>query len=529
MPPVIEALDKRDETKKNQPQSGSNHFDVIVLGAGFSGIGAAIKLLENGISNFVVLEKAGEIGGVWRENTYPGCACDIPASLYSYSFAANPHWSKLFAGQAEIKDYLKATAERYRVMPHVRLNHELIKAHWDNDGKQWLLETNAGHYSANFAIAACGPMHEPIIPDIRGISKFNGKIFHSAQWDHNYDLSNKRVAVIGTGASAIQFVPKIQSQVKSLSLFQRTPHWVLPKLDLAMPRWLQTVFKTVPLPQKILRAILYANFEVLNSGFRYPRIMKHFQRLAQHNIHSAIKDPELRKKVTPDYIIGCKRILQSNDWYPAINKPNVEVIHSAVCEIDGNKVIAADGTSCEVDAIILGTGFEITAPPIAKRIYGRSGIAIADIWHGSPIGYKGTMVDDCPNAFLMFGPNLAINSSAFVIIEAQLNYIMDALNKVRRNNITTIDIDPSIMAVFNNKVQHALQNTVWNSGGCSSYFIDRNGRNSTAWPWSTFHMRNQLSKFDLQNYIVNEQIKKDFRPNNQVKKKPQVTATAVDA
>ncbi len=480
--------------------------EVIVLGGGFAGLGAAIKLREAGITDFVLLEKAGELGGVWRENTYPGCACDVPSALYSYSFAPNPSWSRVFAGQTEIKRYLQDTAERYGVMPHVRLHHEALASHWSDAESCWVISTHQGEFRARFAIMACGPMHEPVMPDVPGLDGFTGEIFHSSRWRHDLDLRGKRVAVIGTGASAIQFVPQIQPQVAHLTVFQRTPHWVLPKMDQSLPSLVQSLFKRLPLAQLALRGTVFGIFETLNGGMQSKSAMKQFQRLGLLNLRMAVKDPALRRKLTPNYIIGCKRVLQSSEWYPALVQPNVDVVASALRAVDGNTLIAADGSRHEVDVIILGTGFEIAEPPIAKRVHGRDGRSMAEVWNGSPEGYMGTMVAGCPNGFLMFGPNIAVSSSAFLIIEAQLAYIMDALKQARTQGIATIEAHPERIAEFNARVQEALQETVWNSGGCSSYFIDRNGRNSTVWPWSTLEMRRQLSHFNLDEYLIDQPI-----------------------
>ena len=480
-------------------------LDTIILGGGFAGLGAAIKLREAGIENFLLLEKANELGGVWRENTYPGCACDVPSALYSYSFAPNAAWSRVFAGQAEIKRYLQDTAERQGVLPYVRFQHEALKTYWSDAESCWIIETNQGEFRARFAIMACGPMHEPVLPKVQGLDSFEGEIFHSSRWRHDIDLRGKRVAVIGTGASAIQFVPEIQPLVKHLSVFQRTPHWVLPKMDQTLPPLVQRLFKHLPLAQLAVRGAVFGIFETLNGGMQNIAAMKQFQRLALFNLRRTVRDPEIRQRLTPNYVIGCKRVLQSNQWYPALVQKNVDVISSALAEVRGKTLIAADGSEHEVDVIILGTGFEVAEPPIAKRVFNRYGVSMADVWQGSPEGYLGTMVGDCPNGFLMFGPNIAVSSSAFLIIEAQLTYIVDAITQARAQDITSIETNPERMAEFNRRVQSALQDSVWNRGGCSSYFIDRNGRNSTAWPWTTLEMRRQLSRFNLNEYLINQQ------------------------
>lgn len=477
-------------------------WEVIVVGAGFAGIAAGIKLREAGLDGFVILDKADSPGGVWRDNTYPGCACDVPSALYSYSFAPKPDWRRVFAPQEDIRQYLGDTARRFGLDGHFRFGCELIDARWHEAEARWHLETSQGLWRARFIVLACGPMHEPIVPDLPGLKDFPGTLFHSSAWRHEHDLRGKRVAVIGTGASAIQFVPAIQPEVARLTVFQRTPQWILPKMDLAIPRWAQALFRHLPFTQKLTRAAVYATFEMLNGGIRHPVVMRLVQRLARHNIHRGIEDPTLRRALTPDYIAGCKRILQSNEWYPALARPNVTLVPHGVKAVEGHRVIAADGSAHEVDTIVLGTGFEITAPPIAARIHGRSGRSVAQRWQGSPEGYLGTMVMDCPNAFLMIGPNLAVSSSAVIIIEAQLKYIVDALRQARQGGLRTIEPDPKVHDEYNRTLQAALQHTVWNTGGCSSYYLDANGRNSTAWPWTTFEMRRRLSRFRAADHRV---------------------------
>lgn len=490
------------DDQKNKMNTSEFH-KVIIIGGGFAGLGAAIKMKEQGIEDFILLEKGDELGGVWRENTYPGCACDVPSALYSYSFEPNPKWSRVFAPQAEIKTYLQDVAAKHQIMPFVRLGHEALSATWSDQDGCWIIQTNQGEFRAQFSIMACGPMHEPVLPAVSGIENFAGEIFHSSRWRHDIDLTGKRVAVIGTGASAIQFVPQIQPQVSQLTVFQRTAQWILPKSDMNLPKPVQALFKLLPLTQQLMRGGVYGIFETINGGIQSPTAMKQFQRLAKLHLQLTIKDPELRRKLTPDFIIGCKRILQSNNWYPALAQPNVRVIASGLAKVEGNTLIASDGSQCEADIIILGTGFEIAEPPIAKRVFNRFGQSMAEVWQGSPEGYKGTMVADCPNGFLMFGPNVAVSSSAFIIIEAQLTYIMDALRQAIELDIQTIEPDPEKTAVYNEKIQAALQSTVWNKGGCQSYFLDRNGRNSVAWPWTTFKLREQLSAFNLAEYRLN--------------------------
>lgn len=476
------------------------HYEVIVVGAGFAGLGAAIKLQQAGF-DYQVFEKAAEIAGVWRENSYPGCACDVPSALYSYSFAPNPRWSRFFAEQAEIKDYTVAVAQRFNVMPSIRLNVEVLSATWSTDDQVWHLNTNAGAFTACFVIMACGPMHKPSTPRIKGIDTFPGVSFHSAQWDHDCDLRGKRVAVIGSGASAIQFLPEIAPEVGHLTLFQRTAPWVLPKMDVPISQKWQRRFERFPLLQSLLRQLLYLGFEMLNSSLSKPKSRQKLQARALANIDRAVTDEFLKKKLVPNFAIGCKRILQSNTWYRALGRQNVDVV-GGIAEVQGNRLIASDGSSCEVDVIIYATGFEVANPPVAEIIIDAKGRSLADQWQGSPEVFLGTTARDCPNLFLTFGPNLYTFSSAFVIIEAQLKYITSALKKVRSQKLTALTVKPAVAQAYNHELQGALQATVWNSGGCTSYFIDKNGRNSTNWPWTTFRMRRRLRQFNPSDYHV---------------------------
>lgn len=478
----------------------SDIYNVLVIGGGFAGLGAAIKLKERGENDFILLEKASELGGVWRENTYPGCACDVPSTLYSYSFAPNPNWSRVFAQQAEIKAYLQQLAQNKQIHSHVQFNQEALDIRWCKDSQLWKVKTPDCVWQGRYIILACGPMHEPKLPDVPGIENFKGEVFHSSQWRHDVSLQGKRVAVIGTGASAIQFVPEIQPKVGQLAVFQRTPHWVLPKMDASLPAWVRALFAKLPGTQALARGVTYGIFECINGGLQSPSVMQRLQVLAKWNIRRHIKDSSLRKTLTPNYVLGCKRILQSNDWYRSLAAKNVQVISSALAAVTGNTVQAADGSTFDADVIILSTGFEVAEPPIAKRVYNKDGKSMAEVWQGSPKGYLGTTVEDCPNAFLMFGPNIAVSSSAFIIMEAQLQYIMDALQRLKTNGWKGFEVNPQVADGFNQTVQNALQNTVWNKGGCQSYFIDRNGRNSTAWPWSTFEMKRRLKQFKLGDY-----------------------------
>ena len=485
--------------EQNIDQAKAVFHETIVIGAGVSGICAAIKLRKAKV-DFIVLEKAQEVGGVWRENIYPDCACDVPSALYSYSFAPNPNWSRVFASQTEIKAYTQNTVERFAIKEYIHFNRTLSKCEWLEADKCWQLETSGGVYRARFVIMACGPMHIPLIPHIKGIETFPGKTFHSATWDAEYDLSGKRVAVVGSGGSAIQFLPAIQSKTQHITLFQRTPPWVLPKVDTKISdRW-RTIFKRLPFTQKLFRKILFFQFEFLNHNLKNKWFSQRLESAAVKHIARGVKDTALQKKLKPDYSLGCKRILLSNNWYRALGKDNVDVF-TGISEIQGNTLIASDGANCEVDVIIYGTGFEVSDPPIGKLIYGRNGRSLSDQWAGSPSAYLGTMAEDCPNLFLTLGPNLYTYTSAFVIIEAQVKYILSAITKARKERIATITVNSEKSAKLNKDLQSALQGTVWNSG-CASYFIDKTGRNSVNWPWTTMKMQRRLSKINLAEFHI---------------------------
>ena len=479
-------------------------LDTIIIGSGVSGIGAAIRLTEQGMNDFLVLEKHQDLGGTWRDNTYPGCECDVPSALYSYSFEQNPDWSRLFAGHDEILDYVRHTARKHGILPFIKYGIDVQQTRWNETENLWYVQTNAGLYKAAKVISCVGYLHEPIIPKLPGIENFNGEVFHSSRWQHDLDLTGKRVAVIGTGASAIQFIPQIQPQVKELVAFQRTPQWILPKPNLRMNKLVRSIFK-LPFTLNVFRGLLYTGMEMFGIGFRHPVLLKQMQRLAKAHINKHIKDSELREKVTPDYTMGCKRVLLSNNYYPAIAQKNVEVLATGVKEIRGNTVVGSNGEEREVDVIILGTGFHVSDVPVAKQVVGKKGLTLDQIWKGSPEAYRGTTIHDFPNFFLVLGPNLAIgHNSAFIVIESQLNYVMSALNEMQKRGLTRLEVNSRVQREYNEQVQKDLQTTVWNTGGCSSYYLDQNGKNSIGFPWSTFKMRSLLKQFDSASYQLSK-------------------------
>lgn len=475
-------------------------YDVVVIGAGISGIGAGIRLLQDGFTNFAILEKAQDLGGTWRDNTYPGCECDVPSALYSFSFAQKADWTRTFAGQQEILDYVKQTAARFGVPAHVKFEQPVERAQWIEADKHWCVTTPDNVYHARFVITCSGYLHEPIIPAIPGLADFPGKLFHSSRWDHQHALSGERVAVIGTGASAIQFIPEIQPAVERLAVFQRTPQWILPKPNGRVSTLQKRALQRTSLINAKRQGI-FNGLELFGIGFRRPTLLRGVQKLAETHLQYAVRDPELRAKLTPDYTLGCKRVLMSNAYYPALGKPNVDVFATGVSSIEGNVVVGTDGSRAEVDTIILGTGFYVTEQPIAQCVFDGQGRSLSTLWQRGMQAYRGTTIAGIPNAFMVLGPNLGIgHNSAFIVIEAQLNYIMSALRLVRRKQLRRVEVKDDVQARYNAVVQKALQSTVWNTGGCSSYYLDKNGFNSIGFPWSTLKMQAMLRRFDSESY-----------------------------
>lgn len=473
---------------------------MVILGGGVCGVGAGITLRREGIEDFVILERAGQLGGTWHHNSYPGCAVDIPSHLYSFSFALNPDWKRTFAEQPELRDYVVRTAERFGIPAHTRLGTEVLDARWDAEGERWAIDTNDGRYTARFFIVAAGPLHEPEIPNLPGLSSFRGELFHSSNWRHDLDLGGKRVAVIGNGASAIQFVPAIQPQVAKLTVFQRTPSWVMPKIDWRTTRLERWAMRRIPGLMRFARLAEWAPTDLLLLTIRHPRIARLAHGIARLNIRRAIRDPELRRKVTPDYTIACKRTGISNAYYPALAKPNVELVAAPVTEVREHSLVAADGSEQEADVIIFGTGFKVlTDHPVAMRIRGRSGTSLAAYWDGSPRAYNGTAIAGFPNLFMLFGPNIG-TASGFVMAEAQLDYIAGALREARARGLTSIEVRESAQRAFVREMDQALEGSVFLVGGCTSYYLDKKGRVALAWPWTMRALRRRLRRFDIEAY-----------------------------
>lgn len=493
--------------RRTEAQDGAGetrHVRVAIVGAGVSGLGAAIALARSGVEDVVVLERAAALGGTWRDNTYPGCACDVPTQLYSFAFAPKADWSRAFAAQAEIRAYIEETAARFGVAERVRLNTDVRRAEWNDGEQRWELSTSTGRICASVLVSATGPWSEPNVPALPGIERFGGRVFHSSRWDHDHDLTGARVAVIGTGASAVQFVPQIQPRVQRLHVFQRTAHWVLPKPDRAVSAREVALLRRAPGVRRALRAALYYVSELIGVGTRHVGAMKRIEHVGRLHLRVAVRDRELRRALTPDYTLGCKRMLLSNDWYPALGAGNVELLATAVAEVRERSVLAADGREREVDTIVFGTGFRFTDLPFARLIYGREqGRSLAEVWQGSPRAYLGTTVAGFPNFFMMLGPNCGNgHGSAVTLVEAQAGYLADALGRMEREGLGSVEVRAEVQREFNERVQAALRGTVWDAGGCVSYYLDANGANASMFPWSTIEYRRRTRRFAPDEYVL---------------------------
>jgi cation diffusion facilitator CzcD-associated flavoprotein CzcO len=481
---------------------------VAVVGAGFSGLGLAIRLRQRGTTDFVVFERAGDVGGTWRDNTYPGAACDVPSNLYSFSFAPNPSWTRSFSPQAEIQAYLRDCAAKFGVLPHIRFGHEVTGAAWDEVAGCWQIDTVQGRHRARVLVSARGPLSEPSLPCVPGLTDFTGTLFHSARWDHGHDLTGERVAVIGTGASAVQFVPEIQPAVRRLHVFQRTAPWVLPRRDRRLSRLEHGLFRRLPAAQLAVRAAVYWGREAYVLGF----VGEAHRRQARARVavdaarrlrRRQVPDPVLREKLTPDYELGCKRIVISNDYYPALARPNVEVVTDPIAEVRTNSIVTSDGTERAVDTIILGTGFDVTGRAAGTQTVGRGGRTLADAWATGLEAYKGTTVAGFPNLFLMVGPNSGLGHSSIVfVIESQIAYVLDALDAMDRLGLSTVEVSPAAQAAWNDRMAARSRRTVWTEGGCRSYYLDGGGRNVALWPGSSWSYRKAVRRFDVGAYVT---------------------------
>ncbi|MFD0684992.1 flavin-containing monooxygenase [Actinomadura fibrosa] len=494
-------------------------YRVVIIGTGFSGLGMAIGLKKAGVHDFVILEKADEVGGTWRENTYPGCACDIMSLLYSYSFEPKSDWSRMFPKQRELLEYIKGIVDKYELAQHIRFRTEATGTAYDDATDTWRVAV-AGDGAADGEIvrgralvAGMGPLHLPNVPDLPGLASFQGTAFHSAEWDHSYDLTGKRVAVIGTGASAIQFVPQIAKRVRSLTVFQRTPPWIMPKPDRRVTAFEKTLFRRVPGVQRGYRNGIYLLQESFVLGFKNPGLLRAASSIARWHLARQVPDPELRRKLVPDYTMGCKRTLVSSDYYPALMRPNVELTTEGIAEVRAHSIVTRDGREHEVDAIIFGTGFHVTDAFENAPIVGRHGLRIQDAWKDGIEAHLGVTVAGFPNLFLLLGPNSGLGHNSMIfMIEAQVRYVLQCLRMRDEAGATSIAVRQTVQDRFNAWVRHRSEGAVWVAGGCDSWYLDRDGVNRAAWPASTVAYWLRTRRLDPDDFRIERRDETGARP-----------------
>jgi cation diffusion facilitator CzcD-associated flavoprotein CzcO len=474
---------------------------IAVVGAGFGGVGAAVMLRRAGYGDVTVLERSDQLGGVWNYNTYPGAACDVPSHLYEFSFAPNPNWSRRYAPQAEIQAYLEQVARRHGVLDRIRLNTDVSSARWERDRGKWLLQTSAGGHEADLLLSACGQLNVPKVPPIPGLEAFDGPAFHTARWRHDVDLAGKRVAVIGTGCSAIQVVPSIQPIVEQLDVYQRSAGWTFPRMDFAYSERAKRLFRRFPLLQRLDRASILAFHELVAAAMTSkPWLLEPLRAIGRRQLNKAIEDPELRRKVTPTGELGCKRVMLTDDWYPALTKPNVGLITDGIAEVTPSGVRTRDGGERPADVIVLATGFETHGFVAPMEVVGEGGRTLDEEWSEVPRAYLGLSVPDFPNMFLLYGPNTnGGTGSVIYTIEAGVAHVIAALRELDRRAASKIEVRREAAQAFDRELREALTKTVWHTG-CTSWYLDENGNDPNQWPWLWNTYRRRTAEVSPQAY-----------------------------
>jgi cation diffusion facilitator CzcD-associated flavoprotein CzcO len=481
----------------------SKHQSIAVVGGGFGGVGAIVMLKRAGYDNVTVFERGDGIGGVWHHNTYPGAACDVPSHLYEFSFEPNPRWSRRYAQGPEIKAYLEDVARRHGVLDRIRTNTEVTQARWDAARGTWLLDTSAGPHEADVLLTACGQLSIPSVPPIPGLDAFQGPAFHTARWDHDVDLTGKRVAIVGTGCSAVQVAPAIQPLVAHLDIYQRSPGWTLPKMDFVYKERTKKLFERFPALQKLDRKAVFAFMELGAVAMtRKPGILKAFEAIGRRQITQAISDPELRAKVMPSDSIGCKRMMLTDEWYPTLTKPNVELVTDPIAEVTTSGIRAADGTERPTDVLVLATGFASHAFVAPMVIRGTDGRALADEWAEVARAYLGMSVPGFPNMFLLYGPNTNGGTGSVIdTIESGMGHVLAALKTLDERQASTIQVRRDAADSFHSELTTALKDTVWHSG-CTNWYVDDKGHDPNQWPWTWSELRRRTATIEPSAYDV---------------------------
>jgi cation diffusion facilitator CzcD-associated flavoprotein CzcO len=488
------------------PMSINGHrspLSVAVVGGGFGGVGAAVMLGRAGYRDVTVFERAPRVGGVWHHNTYPGAACDVPSHLYEFSFDPNPRWSRRYAPQDEIQDYLEDVGRRHNVMDRILTSTNVESARWDGERGKWVLETSAGRHEADVLLTACGQLSVPSVPPIPGLDSFAGPAFHTAEWRHDVDVSGKHVAVIGTGCSAIQVVPAIQPVAARVDVYQRSPGWTLPKMDFAYKERTKRLFERFPVLQRLDREAIFWFQELAAAGLtRHRWLLPPFRALARRQIDKAIADPVLRAKVTPTDEIGCKRIMLTDDWYPTLTKPNVDLVTGRIAAVTPDGVRTADGTKRPADVLVLATGFKTHGFVAPMEITGTDGRTLAQEWAGVPRAYLGMSVPGFPNMFLLYGPNTNGGSGSVIhVIESGMGHVIAALRELERRGASRIEVTRAGAERFDRELRSRLAHSVWHTG-CTSWYLDEQGNDPNQWPWLWTTYKRRTARVDPAAYEI---------------------------
>lgn len=477
-------------------------INTLIIGAGFAGLGTAIRLKQSGMTDMLILERSDRVGGTWRDNTYPGAACDIPSNLYSYSFAQNPNWSRNFSGSGEILGYIHHLVNHFDLASLIRFGQNVTSMAFDQAQGIWIVQTEGGAvFHARTVMMASGPLSNFSLPKLDGLAQFKGKKIHSAQWDHDYDLTGKRVAVIGTGASGIQIIPELVKQAEFVKVFQRTPAWVVPRPDFRTPEWHKAIFRKLPVAQTAMRKALYWTHESMALAVIWSSpLTRVAEQLARNHLHRQVKDAWLRRQLTPDFTIGCKRVLVSNDYYPALQQANCKLITWPIVKITEHGVQTMEGVEHLVDCIVFATGFDVNKSGVPFPITGRDGRQLGEEWSRGAQAYKSISVSGYPNLFFTFGPNSGPgHNSALVYMESQIDYAVKAIQTILKKNLKMLDVKAEVQAQYNQSIQKRLAKTNWNSG-CKSWYLTEDGFNATMYPGFATQYAQQMNALTLADY-----------------------------
>jgi cation diffusion facilitator CzcD-associated flavoprotein CzcO len=480
---------------------------IAIVGGGFGGIGAAVRLREAGYTDITIFERGDRLGGVWFHNTYPGCACDVPSALYSFSFEPNPGWSRRFSPQPEIRAYLERVASEHGVDACARLGTEVLGAEWDDMRCKWVLATSDGRFEASVLVAACGQLTNPSVPPIPGLDTFAGPVMHTARWDAQVRFGGRRVAVIGTGASAVQVVPELAKVASHLDVFQIDAPWLLPKPNPPYRSWERRLFQRFPPAMALERELVFWLQEMATLAYTSrPHLRPLLRAISVAQRRRQVSDPELRRKVTPTDTIGCKRVLLSNDWYPALGQPHVDLVCDPIDRAEHDALVTATGAIHPADVIVLGTGFRAQQFVLPMTIAGRHGLTLSGAWAGRPKAHLGTTVPGFPNLFLLYGPNTNVGAGSVInALEAAIAQVLLGLGALERNSADTIEVTPEASAAFDAECQAALAQTVW-ATGCASWYVDANGENANNWPWTAREYRRRLGTLALDSFSLRDRL-----------------------